>query len=281
MAHPTSPPKLREILLQFLEGKKPFYPVIETQVLHLNPLQISDDMNRYLDISSLQEGILSKTAAAPDASYKLILNDWHFVFKKVPNAHEFYFDIVSDDYKLVKSTTPLEIDEPLGKMVDDEQIRWNFEMRKRKELEEIIKVGVRGNARKQSPSKKAGAQVAPENTKTPSKTAKTQAESYITSGGKALMCPEILSIEELLDLPIPIYSKESISLNAYGTYVDPFAKEKVVRDSEERLGKRLNKLQFEEIMKGLNKKIVNWGEFIFNTKTFEYLKQRPFLLEEN
>lgn len=120
-------PKLRDILLQFLKGgSSVFYPVIETRILQLNPLQITDDLVRLLDISSLQEGVLSKIEDTPGATYKLILNKWHFVFKKVPNSHEFYFDIVSDDYKVVKETHAIELDEYPSKMVDDDEIRYGF-----------------------------------------------------------------------------------------------------------------------------------------------------------
>ena len=67
-------PKLREILLQFLKGSSNiFYPVIETRILQLNPLQITDDLVRFLDISSLQEGVLKKIEDTPGANYTLIL----------------------------------------------------------------------------------------------------------------------------------------------------------------------------------------------------------------
>lgn len=309
-------PCLKELLLQFLEGKAPFYPVIEAPILQLSPLQISDDMVRYLDISSLQDEVLTmanqKGGVNSAQGWRLVLNDWRFVFKKVPNAHEFYFDIQADHFNLVKTSTPLELEEPLSKMVDDEKVRWNFEYRKRKELEEIIKIGVRGTGHRQpaSPSKlKSGAEHGqnsggkafnPADPRTPLKTTSTklqqQPESYILSGGKALVCPEILTIEELLDLPIPIFSKESIQKSLYAggelpigrenAYLgdrfggDPYFRPKPRKD-EEVLGKRGSRLLFDDVMKGLGKKLVNWDEFVFSQKTFEHLKERPFLLEQN
>jgi hypothetical protein len=301
----SSKPCLRDLLLQFLEGKAPFYPVIETRVLQFNPLQITDDMSRYLDASSLQEAVLTRAETMGGGSghgWKLVLNDWRFVFKKVPNAHEFYFDIQADNYKLAKDNTLQEIDEPLSKMADDEIVRWKFEYRKRKELEEIIKVGVRGTGHRVpgSPSKNKKDQVGSakkgEDPRTPAKNAKSQqAESYILSGGKALVCPEILTIEELLDLPIPIFSKESIHKSLYAAgelpigrdaYLgdrfggDPYFRPKM-RKEEEGLGKRGSKVLFDDVMKGLGKNLVTWSQFIFNHKTFEHLKERPFLLDDN
>lgn len=127
--------------------------------------------------------------------------------------------------------------------------------------------------------------------------------SYIQSGGKTLICPEILTIEELLDLPIPIFSKESIQRAYYGSDEVPvgrgiyqadmyggdphgrFPKSNRISidryDDEDTLGKRFgSRLSFDEILKGLTKKLITWNSFVFSNKTFEHLKQRPFLLEE-
>lgn len=117
-------PKLRDLLLQFLKGNTTvFYPVLETRILQVNPLQITDDLVRYLDISSLQEGIQAKIQDTPGANYKLTLKKWNFVFKKVPNSHEFYFDIIADDFSVVKEAHTVELEEYPSKMVDDDEIR--------------------------------------------------------------------------------------------------------------------------------------------------------------
>lgn len=138
--------------------------------------------------------------------------------------------------------------------------------------------------------------------KTPPKSKKSgtkEGESYIQSEGKTLICPEILTIEELLDLPIPIFSKESIQRAYYGsdeapvgrtTYYDFYGTDPYGRnprmsmerqEEEDTLGKRFgSRLTFDDILKGLTKKLVTWNSFVFNQKTLEHLKQRPFLLEE-
>ena len=138
--------------------------------------------------------------------------------------------------------------------------------------------------------------------KTPQKGKKSgnkEGESYIQSEGKTLICPEILTIEELLDLPIPIFSKESIQRAYYGsdeapigraTYQDFYGTDPYGRnprmsmerhEEEDTLGKRFgSRLTFDDILKGLTKKLVTWNAFVFSHKTFEHLKQRPFLLEE-
>ena len=311
-------PKLRDLLLQFLKGSTTvFYPVVEARVLQVNPLQITDDLQKYLDISSLQEGIQSRIQDTPAANYKLTLKKWSFVFKKVPNSHEFYFDIVSGDYSITKELHSLELDEYPSKMVDDDEIRYHFEMRKRKELEEIIKLNMRfkktgSNVQtKTADLMKATYEKSPlegqSPLRTPTKSTKSaikdRGESYIQSGGKTLICPEILTIEELLDLPIPIFSKESIQRAYYGSNEvpvgraayqadlygsDPNAKYprsnrmSVDRhDDEDTLGKRFgSRLTFDEILKGLTKKLITWNAFVFSHKTFDHLKERPFLLEE-
>ena len=308
-------PKLRDLLLQFLKGNTTiFYPVLETRILQVNPLQITDDLVRYLDISALQEGVLAKIQDSPGATYKLTLRRWHFVFKKVPNSHEFYFDIAADDFAVGKELRSLELEEYPSKMVDDDEIRYHFELRKRKELEEIIKLNMR--VKRTGPTLKASEIAKGENKspleghsplRTPTKSTKSankeKGESYIQSGGKTLICPEILTIEELLDLPIPIFSKESIQRAYYGSDEVPVGRRfyqadiyggaphgrfprsnrmSIDRhDEEDTLGKRFgSRLTFDDILKGLTKKLVTWNAFVFSHKTFDHLKQRPFLLEE-
>lgn len=117
---------MRDILLSFLKGNtKTFYPVMETRIIQLNPLQITDDLVRFLDISSLQEGVLAKIQDIPGSTYKLLLKDWRFVFRKVPNSHEFYFDILADDFQVVADNHAIELEELPSKMVDDDEIRYS------------------------------------------------------------------------------------------------------------------------------------------------------------
>lgn len=117
-------PKLRDILLSFLKGNtSTFYPVMETRIIQLNPLQITDDLTRFLDISSLQDSVLSKIQDIPGSTYKLVLKNWRFVFRKVPNSHEFYFDILAEDFQVVADHQAIELEELPGKMVDDDEIR--------------------------------------------------------------------------------------------------------------------------------------------------------------
>ena len=56
-----------------------------------------------------------------DLGYKLILNNWSFIFRRVPNSHEYYFDIVSDNYRLIETNTLLELDNFPRKMIDDDE----------------------------------------------------------------------------------------------------------------------------------------------------------------
>jgi hypothetical protein len=138
--------------------------------------------------------------------------------------------------------------------------------------------------------------------RTPTKSAHSgQAASYILSGSKQLVCPEILSIEELLDLPIPIFTKDSIQKSLYGGDYMPVGRSDYLfqtdrydtdyyskpgksgyrssREREEDLNKRSQVANFEDIMRGLTKKLISWNQLVFSGKTFEHLRQRPFLLE--
>jgi hypothetical protein len=117
---------LRECLIRFLvsnnKEEHQFQP-IEARILQLSPLQITDDYETYLEVNSLEEEILESIDDFPGASYKIILNNWNFVFKRVPNTHEYYFDIVSEDYRVVETGKVLELEDFPEKLVDDAEVK--------------------------------------------------------------------------------------------------------------------------------------------------------------
>jgi hypothetical protein len=117
---------LRECLIKFLHSNKKeelqFMP-IEARILQLSPLQITDDYETYLEVNSLEEDILNRIDDFPGASYKLILNSWNFIFKRVPNTHEYYFDIVADQYQVVETGKILELEDFPEKLVDDAEVK--------------------------------------------------------------------------------------------------------------------------------------------------------------
>jgi hypothetical protein len=123
--------RLQEVLVQFLrEGKALVYPVLETRILQLNPLRITDDLQSYIDLQCkdlvtlvLHEAVLSLVDDSPGANYKLVLTDWRFVFRKVPNSHEFFFDIESDNFKVSQVPDAPELDELPSKLIDNEEVR--------------------------------------------------------------------------------------------------------------------------------------------------------------
>jgi hypothetical protein len=117
---------LRESLIKYLlaNGKEELqFQPIEVRILQLSPLQITDDYFTYLEVNSLEEKILQSIDDFPGASYKLILNNWNFVFKRVPNTHEYYFDIVSEDYRVLETGKILELEDFPEKLVDDAEVK--------------------------------------------------------------------------------------------------------------------------------------------------------------
>lgn len=117
---------LRECLIKFLNSNSKeelrFNP-IEARILQLSPLQITDDYETYLEVNSLEETILETIDDFPGASYKLLLTDWNFVFKRVPNTHEYYFDIVATDWRVVETGKILELEDFPEKLVDDAEVK--------------------------------------------------------------------------------------------------------------------------------------------------------------
>ena len=133
---------------------------------------------------------------------------------------------------------------------------------------------------------------------TPSKSVESgRGSSYIRAGNTLLICPDILPIEELLDLPIPIFLQPTGQRAYFGSELpvgrerDYFRGESQTRfsgyrhskdrDGEEGLGKRGQRVSIDEVMKALMKKLVNWNQLVFTKKTFDHLIERPYMLSEN
>jgi hypothetical protein len=220
--------RLKSVLAQFLRGdSEMFYPVLETRILQFNPLQITDDYETYIDISALQDEVFDQVSNQ-DLGYKLILNNWHFIFKRVPNTHEYYFDIMADNYRVIEVNTLLELDTFPSKMMDEDDIRFYFEARKRREIEDLIKKNMRiktspfkRNSATHTPGK-SSAYKTPVYFKSPSSYSYRDTQSlgwtpnpynrpnYPASAymggvkksvGKETSFDDILCIEELLDVP--------------------------------------------------------------------------------
>lgn len=73
----------------------------------------------------------------------MILKKWQFCFKKIPNSHEFYFDIIAPDFEIIETRTLIEVETLPKKILDDDEIRFYFEERKRKEIENLLKMNMR------------------------------------------------------------------------------------------------------------------------------------------
>jgi hypothetical protein len=132
--------KLKELLAKFLKGEEVGkYPTVETRILSVNPLQITDDYKKFIDVSSLEERITEEIGSELGSGYKLILQDWKYVLRRIPNSHEYYFDMMVTKYKVQPDAFKLKPDEDPIKMEDDVEIRFLFEARKRAEIEKMVR----------------------------------------------------------------------------------------------------------------------------------------------
>lgn len=90
----TQPTSIKKILLQFLtEPHTVNYPSIELKIINHNPLQAVDSYLDSVDISSLEYDVWKVVSKKPFMNFKLILNQWKFEFKRVPNSPDYYFDV--------------------------------------------------------------------------------------------------------------------------------------------------------------------------------------------
>lgn len=128
------------MLARFLKGEDiGKYPVVQTQIVSLSPLQITDDFNLYIDVSSLEDRVTEDLGEKVDIQHALILQDWKFVLRRIPNSHEYFFDLSVNSYKLKELDLHSTVPQDLSKMEDDDEIRYLFEIRKRSEISKMTK----------------------------------------------------------------------------------------------------------------------------------------------
>lgn len=92
---------LKECLVEFLNGSISEMPQVEAQITSLEPLKICDSGYQFFEINALSDEILERVEADPSQTYKLILLDWNFVIKKVPNSKEYYMDIKAKNFRVM------------------------------------------------------------------------------------------------------------------------------------------------------------------------------------
>lgn len=170
---------LKAILSDFLSGQHTHYPTMQATIISLNPLQITDNFQNYFDISSLQEQIINRIDPRNNVNYKILLHDWSFVFRKVPNSHDYYFDIVSNNYQVIENMESFPSHGAFPtKVVDDPDIRYLFEERKRAEIEGLIR---ESNFFRETPGKgKHSATTKTFNLNTPSQYSKVSPQQSMT-----------------------------------------------------------------------------------------------------
>jgi len=130
----------------FLSGKEQHihYPQLECSVLQLNPLSITDDGYHYIDLLSHAEYISTKLRYSRANSFKLLLKRWNFVFRQIPGTSEdFYFDIEIKDFEIKENFYMLQLNQQPIKLIDDPQLSYLFEQRRRKEIEKDF-LGLKG-----------------------------------------------------------------------------------------------------------------------------------------
>lgn len=162
---------LKDTLCQFLKAEeKIVYPVIETRILSLSPLEITDDNKRFIDLSNLEDRVTEELDGKLELGQKLVLQDWKYVLRRIPNSHEYYFDISVAKYKLLSEFITDKPAEGLIKMEDDIEIRYLFESRKRTEIEKMLK------GQKDAPSRTSQGSI-----KSPVKDTQTLGETTVPS----------------------------------------------------------------------------------------------------
>jgi hypothetical protein len=118
---------LKECLAEFLKGTLTEMPMIEARVMSSKPLKFTDDDLHYFEAPGLVDKIQKQTRNDGRTSIQtLILVDWSFVLKKVPNSPELYIDIEADSFKAFEATgrkTNSSSDDEITNIMEDVDIK--------------------------------------------------------------------------------------------------------------------------------------------------------------
>lgn len=148
---------LKSLLAKFLKGEDMGKcPQLETKIVSFSPLQITDDAQRFIDLSSLEDRVTEELEGKTNVDYLLVLQEWKFVLRRIPNSQEYFFDLSVNKYKLSEDKNPRPADQDLIKMEDDEEIHYLFEARKRQEIEKMVRTS-KDTSQKEASSRKSPA----------------------------------------------------------------------------------------------------------------------------
>ena len=127
-------PTLKSTLTAFLKGEKVAPCQIEARILSTYPLQISDDLKTCLDVQSIQDEVLENIGENAGKNYKLVLSKWNWVFRRVPNTDNFYFDININSYKIIKTNLFISENASFKRLADSPQVAQAFKQRSHQAL---------------------------------------------------------------------------------------------------------------------------------------------------
>lgn len=114
---------LKECLAEFLKGSLTEMPVVEVRILSREPLRVTDDDCHFLEVPALADKIQKKAKGSGQA--KLVLVDWTFLVKKVPNSQEYFLDVEADTYRVIENGRPQEVlqDDDITNIMEDVDIK--------------------------------------------------------------------------------------------------------------------------------------------------------------
>lgn len=150
-AQETSPMTISQHLLAFLQQstapgnqnqeENNFQTTeMKARVISTNPLQISDDNINYMDCLNLEKKILQRNIEVTEDS-QILLKKWRIAFKKVPGNDDFYFDLEVEDFEVSDEEEGAMQGGTLKNVLDDREIRYFFEVKKRNLLAQYYGIG--------------------------------------------------------------------------------------------------------------------------------------------
>ena len=128
---------LKEVLVSFLKEEEVYYPIIEASIISVQPFLISDDKEYCFELSSMVDAI--QPSVNCKRGQKIILKDWNYVFKRVPSTHRYYFDVVCRSFYIIPDDTLFNESKCYKKILDDDMVKYYFEVIKRKQISAAIK----------------------------------------------------------------------------------------------------------------------------------------------
>jgi hypothetical protein len=91
---------LKATLADYLNGVRPVYEQVSLKIISHSPLVLADQYSNTITLNILEDDVVEEISSLSKYRYYcVVLKNWKYVIKRVPDENEFYFDILAHNWE--------------------------------------------------------------------------------------------------------------------------------------------------------------------------------------